>query len=192
MDSCLDLNPEPGMAYIDMIYNIPQSRARFIEYRPSGFNDALQFVYRVNTTTVTVHRIAEEANMVAILFSMNVQTSSVQVRITLEMEKAYELFDEIMKSDRADEIAEYFQKNNNNGRRYQYLTLKGNLHCDISYIGNRLLTVTHLPPKNAFVEYMKDHLLWIILCCVEFVIMLILALSKCGNKVEKQEKQPLV
>lgn len=157
MDSCLDLNPEPGMGYIDMIYNIPQSRARFIEYRPSGFNDALQFVYRVNTTAVTVHRIAEEANMVVILFSMNVQTSSVQVRITLEMEKAYELFNEIMKSDRANEIAEYFQKNNNNGRRYQYLTLKGNLHCDISYIGNRLLTVTHLPPKNAFVEYMKDH-----------------------------------
>lgn len=192
MDSCLDLNPEPGMGYIDMIYNIPQSRARFIEYRPSGFNDALQFVYRVNTTAVTVHRIAEEANMVVILFSMNVQTSSVQVRITLEMEKAYELFNEIMKSDRANEIAEYFQKNNNNGRRYQYLTLKGNLHCDISYIGNRLLTVTHLPPKNAFVEYMKDHLLWIILCCVEFVIMLILALSKCGYKVDKQEEQPLV
>ena len=148
MDSCLDLNPEPGMGYIDMIYNIPQSRARFIEYRPSGFNDALQFVYRVNTTAVTVHRIAEEANMVVILFSMNVQTSSVQVRITLEMGKAYELFNEIMKSDRANEIAEYFQKNNNNGRRYQYLTLKGNLHCDISYIGNRLLTVTHLPPRT--------------------------------------------
>lgn len=67
MDSCLELKPEPGMAYIDMIYNIPQSRARFIEYRPSGFNDALQFVYRINTTAVTVHRIAEEANMVVFI-----------------------------------------------------------------------------------------------------------------------------
>ena len=57
------------------------------------------------------------------------------------MEKAYELFNEIMKSDRANEIAEYFQKNNNNGRRYQYLTLKGNLHCDISYIA---VSYTHL------------------------------------------------
>lgn len=64
MDSCLDLKPEPGMAYIDMIYNVSQSRARFIEYRSAGFKDALYFVYRVNTTAVTVHRIAEEANMV--------------------------------------------------------------------------------------------------------------------------------
>lgn len=192
MDSCLELKPEPGMAYIDMIYNIPQSRARFIEYRPSGFNDALQFVYRINTTAVTVHRIAEEANMVVFILAFVLQTSSVQVRITLEVEKARELYDEIMKSEHAAEIAEYFQKNNNNGRRYQYLTLKGNLDCDITYLGNRLLTVTLLPPKNAFVEYMKDHLLWIILCCVEFVVMLILALSKGRKQSNKQEKQPLV
>ena len=64
MESCLPLTPEPGMAFIDMIYNVSQSRARFIEYRPSGFADAISFVYRVNKTAVSVHRIAEEVDMV--------------------------------------------------------------------------------------------------------------------------------
>lgn len=97
-----------------------------------------------------------------------------------------------MKSDRADDIAEYFQKNNNNGRRYQYLTLKGNLHCDIGYIGERLLTITELPPENAFIGYVKEHLLWIILCCIELIIMLILAVSKYGKKLSTEVAAPLV
>lgn len=66
MESCLPLTPEPGMAFIDMIYNVSQSRARFIEYRPSGFADAIAYVYRVNKTAVSVHRIAEEVDMVGL------------------------------------------------------------------------------------------------------------------------------
>ena len=65
---CLDLTPALGMAYVDFVYNVSESRARFIGYRPIGFAEGIHFVYGVPTNAVSVHRIAEEANMVFVFY----------------------------------------------------------------------------------------------------------------------------
>ena len=108
------------------------------------------------------------------------------------MNEATKLYDEIMQSDRADGIAQFFQDNNNDRRRYQILTLKGNLHCDITYIGSPLLTVNEIPPENPISAYMKTHMLWIVICCVELVILIILAVKKGGRKESITDNTPLV
>ena len=108
------------------------------------------------------------------------------------MDEASKLYDEIMLSDRADGIAQFFQDNNNDRRRYQILTLKGNLHCDITYIGIPELTVNEIPPENPIWVYMKTHMLWIVICCVELVVLIILAVMKGGKKESIADNTPLV
>lgn len=61
---CLDTQPAIGMGYVDFVYNVSESRARFISYRPIGFAEGIRFVYGIPKDAVTVHRIAEEADMV--------------------------------------------------------------------------------------------------------------------------------
>ena len=69
---CLDNQPPLGMGYVDFVYNVSESRARFIGYRPIGFAEGIKFVYNIPKEAVSVHRIAEEANMVG--DSMSIHT----------------------------------------------------------------------------------------------------------------------
>lgn len=112
--------------------------------------------------------------------------------MTLPIEESKKLYDEIMQSDRADGIAQFFQDNNNDRRRYQILTLKGNLHCDVTYIGERLFTANEIPSDSPLAVYMKEHMLWIVICCLELIVLIILAVMKKGKKETQADMTPLV
>lgn len=62
---CLDNQPAPGMGYVDFVYDVSESRARFIGYRPIGFAEGIKFVYGIPKEAVSVHRIAELPDMVS-------------------------------------------------------------------------------------------------------------------------------
>ena len=189
---CLDLTPALGMAYVDFVYNVSESRARFIGYRPIGFAEGIHFVYGVPTNAVSVHRIAEEADMVFIFIIYYIQHSSVQIRVTLPSDKAVAFYNTIMSSDKAEELGAYFSANINVGKRYQYLTFKGEQHCDITYIGDRVLTNNPMPKPNAFIEYIKANLLWISICVLELIIIIIIAVMRKQVKKDCVEKSPFV
>ena len=70
---CLDNQPPLGMGYVDFVYNVSESRARFIGYRPIGFAEGIKFVYNIPKEAVSVHRIAEEADMVGVFPVYNLQ-----------------------------------------------------------------------------------------------------------------------
>lgn len=97
-----------------------------------------------------------------------------------------------MSSDKAEELGAYFSANINVGKRYQYLTFKGEQHCDITYIGDRVLTNNPMPKPNAFIEYIKANLLWISICVLELIIIIIIAVMRKQVKKDCVEKSPFV
>lgn len=90
-------------------------------------------------------------------------------------------------------MAEHLQRNNNIGFRYQYLTLNGEKHCDIFFVGERVLTLgpdpteapTMPPPapeKMTFVKYLKEHWLWITICVVELIVIIVAFATRKSSK----------
>lgn len=121
-----------------------------------------------------------------------------QIRVTLPKEEGEAFYEDLMASDHAQAVAEHLQRNNNIGFRYQYLTLNGEKHCDITYVGDRVLTLgpdpteapTPTPAPTTAADYLMNHLLWIVICAVELVAIVVLIFIK--QRKVKEEKQPLV
>lgn len=97
-----------------------------------------------------------------------------------------------METDNANELGAYFSANINDGKRYQYLTFKGERHCEITYIGDRILTTNPIPEQNPIVKYLLDNLLWISICLLELIIILIVACMKKQVRRDCVESKPLI
>lgn len=121
---CLPIYPQEGQAFVDFYYMISNSNYDRIKLNPSGIAMAINDVYRVAESEVSVHYVGKATGAE--------DYTVVQVRVTRPTTQAEVFYKQITAEQTPTRVAEFFHNNHATGAKLMYLKNAAQVP-DISY-----------------------------------------------------------